>query len=195
MVFKVIECDTFLLSQSELNRNLEWEPNTNKGNKVNSNRWKKSSGRHLVSRNAPCRESQDDWKKRKDGKSGRKKLRGKLRRATFSWFGQSRRTMHEWNFSCFGWIILEWNYSAQFAQPFPLLIFGGETTRRQGNSRGQLLWPEILVGHSWLSWRSRTEEEDRRIAKHVRAYVAALNVFVIPPHPFSTLDCGWNWKF
>ena len=85
-----------LVPSGELNRTLEWKPNTNKGNKVNSNRWKKSSGRHLVSRNAPCRESEDDWKKRKNGKSGtRKKLKGKLCRATFSWFVQSRRTMSE----------------------------------------------------------------------------------------------------
>ena len=148
MIFKLIECDTFLLSQSELNRNLEWEPNTNKGNKVNSIRWKKSSGRHLVSRNAPCRESQDDWKKRKDGKSGRKKLRGKLRRATFSWFGQSRRTMHEWNFSNFGWTILEWNNSAKFAQPFPLSSLvvrppeGRETV--EGSSYGLRSWLATL---------------------------------------------------
>ena len=68
---------------------------------------------------------------------------------------------------------------------FPPLIFA-ETTLGQRNSRGQsyglrswlaTLGYLVLAGHK----RSR-----RRIAKHVHAYVATLNVFVMPPHPFST---------
>ena len=66
----------------ETNGNLEWKPNTNKVNRVNSNRQKKSSGRHLMSRSAPCRGFQDDRKKQQvkatSGKNWRKNLKGKL---------------------------------------------------------------------------------------------------------------------
>ena len=72
----------------ETNGNLEWKPNTNKVNRVNSNRQKKSSGRHLVSRSAPCRGFHDDRKKQQvkatSGKNWRKKLKGKLRGVTIA---------------------------------------------------------------------------------------------------------------
>ena len=144
----------------ELNRDLEWKPNTNQGNKVNSNRWKKSSGRHLVSRDAPCRESRDDWKKRKNGKSERKKLKGKLPRATFSWFVQSGQSMHEWNL---GFSNLRVDHlGIKYFSPLCTAIFPpSHLCRDHPRAEKQwraVLWPEILVGHSWLSCLSRTEE-------------------------------------
>ena len=72
----------------ETNGNLEWKPNTNKVNRVNSNRQKKSSWRQLMSRSAPCRGFHDDRKKQQvkatSGKNWRKNLKGKLRGATIA---------------------------------------------------------------------------------------------------------------
>ena len=87
--------------------------------------------------------------------------------------------------------ILESDISAQFAQLYSLPLIFAETTLWQRNSRGQsyglrswlaTLGYLVLAGHK----RSR-----RGIAKHVHAYVATLNVFVMPPHPFSNL---YYWK-
>ena len=87
----------------ETNGNLEWKPNTNKVNRVNSNRQKKSSGRHLVSRSAPCTGFHDDRKKQQvkdtSGKNWRKNLKGKLRGTTiariFFQISQSWQIMHK----------------------------------------------------------------------------------------------------
>ena len=66
----------------ETNGNLEWKPNTNKVNRVNSNRQKKSSGRHLMSRSAPCRGFQDDRKKQQVKATSGEKLEEELERKT-----------------------------------------------------------------------------------------------------------------
>ena len=157
-LLKIFESDAFCLSHclSETNRNLEWKPNTNKGNKVNSNRWKKPSGRHLVSRNAPCRESRDDWKKRKNGKSERKKLKGKHFHGLFNLDGP--RMSEIWT------IFLEWNNSEQLPRNIDTLS-SLETTRRQGNSRGRSYGLRSWLFHSWLSLRTRTEEDSQTRAR------------------------------
>ena len=153
---------------SETNRNLEWKPNTNKGNKVNSNRWKKSSGRHLVWRNAPSRESQDDWKKR-NLRQELKKPEEKVERKSVQWnFFMLCPTSHSisanrtWVKSCLNCncAILKSKDSSQSlsCSIFPLSSL--ETTRGQENSGGQSYGPRSCLFHSWLSRQSRTEEED-----------------------------------
>ena len=81
--------------------------------------------------------------------------------------------------------ILESNISAHFAQLYFLPLIFAETTLGQRNSRGQ-----SYGLRSWLATLGYLvlagQRSSRRIAKHVHAYVAALNVFVMPPHPFST---------